>query len=104
MINQKNYELGSKSSAIRELFEYGKQRKQEIGEDLVYDFSIGNPSVESPSIVKYCYYSFDALISLMFLARSLSSFVKSISLRLFSCLWFSRILSKFALACSNVSP
>lgn len=51
MINQKNYELGSKSSAIRELFEYGKQRKQEIGEDLVYDFSIGNPSVESPSIV-----------------------------------------------------
>ena len=51
MINQKNYELGSKSSAIRELFEYGKLRKQQIGEDKVYDFSLGNPSVKAPSIV-----------------------------------------------------
>ena len=51
MLNQKNYQLGSKSSAIRELFEYGKRRKQELGEDKVFDFSIGNPSVESPSIV-----------------------------------------------------
>lgn len=52
MLNMKNFELGSKSSAIRELFEYGKIRKKEIGEDLVFDFSIGNPSVESPTIVK----------------------------------------------------
>lgn len=51
MINQKNYQLGAKSSAIRELFEYGKTRKQEIGEDQVYDFSLGNPSVLSPNIV-----------------------------------------------------
>ena len=51
MINQKNFLLGAKSSAIRELFEYGKIRKQQIGENNVYDFSIGNPSVASPNIV-----------------------------------------------------
>ena len=51
MINQKNFQLGAKSSAIRELFEYGKIRKQQIGENNVYDFSIGNPSVASPNIV-----------------------------------------------------
>lgn len=51
MINQKNFELGSKSSAIRELFEYGNQRKKQIGNDKVFDFSLGNPSVPSPKIV-----------------------------------------------------
>ena len=51
MINEKMYELGSKSSSIRELFEYGKKRKKEIGEDNVFDYSLGNPSVPSPSIV-----------------------------------------------------
>lgn len=51
MINQKNYELGSNRSAIRELFEYGNYRKQQIGIDKVFDFSLGNPSVPSPSIV-----------------------------------------------------
>ncbi|MBQ4323488.1 MAG: pyridoxal phosphate-dependent aminotransferase [Clostridia bacterium] len=40
--------LGTKRSAIRELFEYGKQRKAEIGADKVFDFSIGNPSVPAP--------------------------------------------------------
>lgn len=51
MINQEMKELGCKASAIRELFEYGKKRKQEIGEKNVFDFSIGNPSVPAPSIV-----------------------------------------------------
>ena len=51
MINQKSKELGMHSSCIRQLFEYGKKRKEEIGEDKVYDFSLGNPSVETPSIV-----------------------------------------------------
>lgn len=51
MINQKMKNLGQNASAIRELFEYGKRRKAEIGEDKVYDFSIGNPNVPSPSIV-----------------------------------------------------
>ena len=51
MINKTMYEYGSNSSKIRELFEYGKKRKAEIGEDLVFDFSLGNPSVPSPNIV-----------------------------------------------------
>ena len=45
MINQRMYELGSEPSAIRELFAYGQARKAEIGEDNVFDFSIGNPSL-----------------------------------------------------------
>ena len=44
-------ELGAKRSVIRELFEYGKKRKAEIGEDKVYDFSLGNPSVAAPESV-----------------------------------------------------
>lgn len=50
-LNEKMYSLGAKSSIIREIFEYGKKRKAEIGEDKVFDFSIGNPSVPAPSIV-----------------------------------------------------
>lgn len=51
MINQKMLELGTKRSAIRELFEYGRKRKAEIGAEGVFDFSIGNPSVPSPEAV-----------------------------------------------------
>ena len=51
MINQKMRALGAKRSVIRELFEYGKKRKSEIGEENVYDFSLGNPSVPSPDVV-----------------------------------------------------
>ena len=43
--------LGKQSSAIRELFEYGNNRKKEIGEDKVFDFSIGNPNIPCPKIV-----------------------------------------------------
>ncbi len=59
MYNKKMQNLGQNASAIRELFEYGKARKKEIGSDLVYDFSIGNPSVPCPSIVT------DTLINLI---------------------------------------
>jgi len=52
MINQTNVALGKKRSTIRELFEYGKKRKAEIGEENVYDFSIGNPSVPAPKEVQ----------------------------------------------------
>ena len=45
------YSLGAQGSAIRELYEYGKKRKKEIGEENVFDFSLGNPSIPSPSIV-----------------------------------------------------
>ena len=51
MINQKMRELGAKRSVIRELFEYGKKRKSEVGEDNVFDFSLGNPSVPAPKEV-----------------------------------------------------
>lgn len=51
-INEKAFELGSKRSVIRELFEYGKKRKAEIGENNVYDFSLGNPSVKPPKKVR----------------------------------------------------
>jgi len=45
-MNKDMLNLGSNRSIIRELFEFSKQRKQEIGEDKVYDFSLGNPSVK----------------------------------------------------------
>ncbi len=43
--------LGTARSTIRELFEYGKRRAAEVGPDNVFDFSIGNPSVPTPSVV-----------------------------------------------------
>ena len=48
MINEKMYKLGAARSEIRELFEYGRVRKSEIGEENVHDFSLGNPSVPCP--------------------------------------------------------
>jgi aspartate aminotransferase len=51
MINEKMYELGKSGSVIRELFEFGKKQKAIFGEDKVYDFSIGNPSIPSPKEV-----------------------------------------------------
>ena len=44
--------LGVKKSVIREIFEYAKHRKAEIGAENIFDYSIGNPSVPSPDIVK----------------------------------------------------
>lgn len=52
MLNQTNVQLGKVRSQIRELFEYGKKRKAEIGEDKVFDFSLGNPSVPTPEKVQ----------------------------------------------------
>lgn len=49
--SEKMYELGSKRSAIRELFEYGKKQAVMIGAENVFDFSLGNPTVPSPDIV-----------------------------------------------------
>ena len=46
--NEKMYGLGSRRSVIREIFEYSKKRAAEIGADRVFDFSLGNPSVEPP--------------------------------------------------------
>lgn len=52
MVSQKMYELGSRRSEIRELFEYGLKRKAQIGAENVFDFSLGNPSVPAPECVK----------------------------------------------------
>ena len=52
MYNQKSYELGSKRSVIREIFEYAKTRAAEVGAENVFDFSIGNPSVPAPQEVQ----------------------------------------------------
>ena len=51
MLNEKMLNLGKKSSVIREIFEYGKKRKSEIGAENVFDFSLGNPSIPSPKEV-----------------------------------------------------
>ena len=51
MLSQKMLSLGKKSSAIREIFEYSKKRKAEIGDKNVYDFSLGNPSIPAPKEV-----------------------------------------------------
>lgn len=59
MINERMYGLGDEPSAIRELFAYGMARKAEIGDDKVFDFSIGNPSVPAPQKVK------DTILELM---------------------------------------
>ena len=51
MINQDMHALGAAPNKIRETFAYGLERKAEIGEDKVFDLSIGNPSVPSPAII-----------------------------------------------------
>ena len=51
-VNEKMYKLGSERSAIRELFEKGKELKKTYGEKKVFDFSIGNPVSNPPKEVK----------------------------------------------------
>lgn len=53
--NDQYYELGAQGSAIRELYAYGLARKAQIGEDKVFDFSIGNPSIPAPAAVKQAF-------------------------------------------------
>lgn len=52
MISNKMYELGSKKSTIRDMFEYGRKRAAVVGEENIFDFSLGNPNVPAPSSVK----------------------------------------------------
>lgn len=51
MVNQKNLGLGTARSAIRDLFEYGKMQAAKLGEENVFDFSLGNPSTPAPKQV-----------------------------------------------------
>ncbi len=51
MFNKRMQKLGEERSVIRELFEYGNRRKQEIGAENVFDFSLGNPNIPAPAAV-----------------------------------------------------
>ncbi len=51
MISKKMYELGSKKSTIRTIFEYGRERAKVVGAENVYDFSLGNPNVPTPKFI-----------------------------------------------------
>lgn len=66
MINEKMSLLGAEPSKIRELFEESKKLKEKVGEDNVFDFTIGNPSLDAPKEVK------DELIKLINEERSIS--------------------------------
>ena len=51
MVNEVAYGLGSNRSCIRELFEYGRMRAAIVGDENVYDYSLGNPSIPAPAAV-----------------------------------------------------
>lgn len=49
MVNEKAYQMGAVRSCIRELYEYGRVQAAQVGEENVFDFSLGNPSIPSPA-------------------------------------------------------
>lgn len=52
MISKSMEQLVKGNSAIRALFEEGKEMAREVGAQNVYDFSLGNPSVPAPESVR----------------------------------------------------
>lgn len=48
MISDRMKALIEDSSVIRAMFEEGKKRKEQFGEENVFDFSLGNPNLETP--------------------------------------------------------
>ena len=52
MIAEKMYELGTRKSTIRTIFEFGRQRAAVVGEENIFDFSLGNPNVPTPDFVR----------------------------------------------------
>ncbi len=59
MINSMILDLNKNGSAIRAMFEEGAKMAKEFGKENVYDYSLGNPSVQPPEEIK------EALISLV---------------------------------------
>lgn len=51
-VARKMLALGTKKSTIREIFEYGKRREQEVGVENVFDFSLGNPNAPLPPFIQ----------------------------------------------------
>ena len=52
MIAEKMISFVQNNSAIRTMFEEGNRLKKKYGEDKVFDFSLGNPSVPAPDCVR----------------------------------------------------
>ena len=52
MVSAQMYELGTKKSTIRTIFEYGQKRAAEVGAENVFDFSLGNPNVPTPDFIR----------------------------------------------------
>lgn len=52
MVSEQMYELGMKKSTIRTIFEYGQKRAAEVGAENVFDFSLGNPNVPTPTFIQ----------------------------------------------------
>ena len=52
MVSEQMYELGTKKSTIRTIFEYGQKRAAQVGAENVFDFSLGNPSVPTPDFIR----------------------------------------------------
>ena len=50
-MNSKMVSMGKSPSKIREIFEYSRGRKALLGEENVFDFSLGNPSIPAPKSV-----------------------------------------------------
>lgn len=59
MISETVLNLNRNGSAIRAMFEEGARMAKEFGKENVYDYSLGNPSVEPPKEVK------DAMLSVL---------------------------------------
>lgn len=57
MINEVILNLNRNGSAIRAMFEEGTKMAKEFGRENVYDYSLGNPSVEPPIEVKDALYA-----------------------------------------------
>lgn len=52
MASKEMYQWGAQSSVIRDLFTYGREQAAKIGDENVFDFSIGNPTVPAPECIK----------------------------------------------------
>lgn len=50
-INQASYRFGTEASEIRSISMHASSRKAAVGEDKVFDFSLGNPSTPAPDAV-----------------------------------------------------
>ena len=51
MVSEAMRRLGAQGNPMRVLFEYGKKRAAVVGEENVFDFALGNPSVPPPALV-----------------------------------------------------